>query len=293
MFSRSTLLHLRIPFSFFLMPVYLFALCVSPNIGGGSVLWSFLIIHLLLYPASNGYNSYFDKDEKSIGGLKNPPPVKKDLYYTSILLDVAAIALGLLLVSKEFAAMLLLYGLVSKAYSHPSIRLKKYPIFGWLTVVFFQGIFTFAMSYAGINQFGFENLLQEKVLFPGLLTSLMLFATYPMTQVYQHEEDAKRGDRTMSLILGVKGTFVFALLFFNIAAFGFIYFFVKTFSAFYAVIFIITQGPVVVFFLFWFAAVLRDATNADHRSTMRLNLISSLSLNAFFVFLFLHSGHLI
>src|ERR1044071_1038146 len=145
MLSKSTLLHLRIPFSFFLMPVFLFALCVSPNVSGESLLWSFIIIHLLLYPAINSYNSYFDKDEKSIGGLKDPPPVKKDLYYTSIVLDIAAIVLALVFISKEFAVMLFIYGLASKAYSHPSVRLKKYPIAGWITVVFFQGIFTFVL----------------------------------------------------------------------------------------------------------------------------------------------------
>jgi 1,4-dihydroxy-2-naphthoate octaprenyltransferase len=293
MLSKSTILHLRFPFSFFLMPVYLFALCISPNITADSILWSFLIVHLLLYPASNGYNSYFDKDEKSIGGLKNPPPVRKELYYVSILLDALAIILGLLLISKEFAVMLLVYGLISKAYSHPAVRLKKYPIIGWFTVVLFQGVFTFAMCYAGINKFPFENLLQWKVLFPGFLTSLMFFATYPMTQIYQHDEDRKRGDITMSIRLGIRGTFLFAMAFFTVAAAGFIYYFVTTFSAFYAVIFIITQGPVVVFFLFWFAAVIRDPENADHKSTMRLNFISSFCLNVFFAYLFLHSGHFI
>jgi 1,4-dihydroxy-2-naphthoate octaprenyltransferase len=293
MISRSTILHLRIPFSFFLMPVFLFALCISPNLNGGSILWSFLIIHLLLYPASNGYNSYFDKDEKSIGGLKNPPPVKKELYYVSILFDVAAIVLGLVMVSKEFAVMLFVYGLISKAYSHPAIRLKKYPITGWLTVVLFQGVFTFAMCYAGINKFGFENLVQSKVLFPGFLTSLMFFATYPMTQVYQHEEDLKRGDITMSVKLGIRGTFVFAIMFFTLAAAGFIYYFVTTFSPFYAVVFILTQSPVVLYFLFWFATVVRDPSNADHKSTMRLNFISSLCLNVFFTYLFLDAGNLI
>lgn len=291
MLSKSALLHLRIPFSFFLMPVYLFALCVSPNVTGNSLLWSFIIIHLLLYPASNGYNSYFDKDEKSIGGLKNPPPVKKDLYYVSIIFDVAAILLGLIFVSKEFAVMLFVYGLVSKAYSHPSIRLKKYPVFGWLTVIFFQGIFTFAMSYIGINKFPLTNLLQFKVLFPGLLTSLMLFATYPMTQVYQHEEDATRGDQTISLRLGIKGTFVFAMFFFTLAAFGFVFYFVTSFTAFFAVVFLITQSPVVIYFLAWMAAVFNDPSNADHKSTMRLNFISSLCLNCFFTYLFLDTWH--
>ena len=174
--------------------------------------------------------------------------MKKDLYYVSILFDVAAVVLGLVFISKEFAVMLFVYGMISKAYSHPAVRLKKYPIAGWLTVVVFQGLFTFAMCYVGINKFPFETLAQTKVLFPGVLTSLMLFATYPMTQVYQHEEDTKRGDFTMSVKLGIRGTFFFAMSFFTVAAAGFMYYFVTYFSTFYALVFLVTQSPVVVYF---------------------------------------------
>src|SRR6266481_6813765 len=106
----STLLHLRIPFSYFLLPVYLFALGVSPNFTESRLLWSFVIIHFLLYPASNGYNSYFDKDEKSIGGLKNPPQVNKSLYYVSLLMDLAAICLAYWQISFLFAMMIFVYG---------------------------------------------------------------------------------------------------------------------------------------------------------------------------------------
>jgi hypothetical protein len=41
----------------------------------------------LAFPASNGYNSYFDKDEDSIGLLEKPPEVDISLYYFSILLE--------------------------------------------------------------------------------------------------------------------------------------------------------------------------------------------------------------
>jgi 1,4-dihydroxy-2-naphthoate octaprenyltransferase len=224
-YLRSILLHLRIPFSFFLLPVYLFALAISPNVGESRLIWSFIIIHFLLYPASNGYNSYFDKDEKSIGGLKNPPPVNIGLYATSLLFDLLAVILGFVKVNLLFALMLLVYGLVSKAYSHPAIRIKKYPIGGWLIIGLFQGVFTFLMCYVGINGFEMENLVQAKVLVPGLLTSVMLWGNYPMTQVYQHEEDAKHGDTTISMMLGIRGTFVFVQVLFAVAAVCFVLYF--------------------------------------------------------------------
>jgi 4-hydroxybenzoate polyprenyltransferase len=164
MFSRSTWQHLRIPFSYYLLPVYLFSLSVSANLNQPRLIWVFVIVHLFLYPASNGYNSYFDKDEKSIGGVKNPLPVNKGLYYMSLLFDVIAVILGYVMINLTFAIMLLIYGLISKAYSHPAIRLKKYPIAGWLVVSTFQGLFTFMMCYIGVNKYDFENLWRASVI---------------------------------------------------------------------------------------------------------------------------------
>jgi 1,4-dihydroxy-2-naphthoate octaprenyltransferase len=293
MFSKSAWLHLRIPFSFFLMPVYLFALGISPNFSEPRLIWSFVIIHLFLYPASNGYNSYFDKDESSIGGLKNPPPVNKGLYYLSLLFDVIAIVLGLVKISALFAAMLLVYGLASKAYSHPSVRLKKFPFGGLLTVSFFQGFFTFLLCYVGINNFGLENLLNSRVLIPATLSSVLLVGTYPMTQIYQHEEDAKRGDLTLSFWLGIRGTFVFVLMVFTVAAAGYVYYFYRFYSIHYGFYFLGFLGPVVIYFLGWFFLVLSDPTKANHGNTMRLNFISALCLNAFFIYFFLDASQVL
>lgn len=292
MFSRSAWLHLRIPFSFFLMPVYFFALGISPNFGGSRLLWSWLIIHFFLYPASNGYNSYFDKDEKSIGGLKNPPPVNKGLYCLSLLFDLAAILLGFLKISPLFAVLLLFYGLVSKAYSHPSVRLKKFPIAGWLTVGIFQGFFTFLMCYVGINDFGIENLLNARVLIPATLSTIILLGTYPMTQVYQHEEDAKRGDRTISLLLGVRGTFTFVLIIFTLAAAGYVWYFYSFYELRFGIAFLMFLTPVVIYFLVWFLLVLKNPAKANFAYTMWLNFLSALCLNGFFIWFFLEVSHI-
>ena len=66
---KNILLHLRIPFSFFLLPIYLFALSQSPAVDVTKAWWVFFILHFMLFPASNAYNSYYDKDEGSIGLL--------------------------------------------------------------------------------------------------------------------------------------------------------------------------------------------------------------------------------
>jgi hypothetical protein len=289
MFSRSSWLHLRIPFSFFLLPIYFFSLCISPNFKESSLLWVLLILHIFLYPASNGFNSYFDKDEKSIGGIKNPPPVNKGLYYLALLFDAVAILLGIFKLNWQFGLMLFTYGLASKAYSHPSVRLKKYPIYGWIVTGFFQGFFTVLMCYVGINNYGMETALNSKVLWAGALASLMLWGNYPMTQIYQHEEDLKRGDITLSIKLGVLGTFYFTAAFFTIAVAGFVFFFQTYFDVRYSIYFLAALSPVAIYFGYWFLRTRKDKNQADYTHTMWLNFISAMCLNAFFIYLFLDS----
>ncbi|MCC5928945.1 MAG: UbiA prenyltransferase family protein [Cyclobacteriaceae bacterium] len=287
--SRSSWVHLRIPFSFFLMPVYLFALAVNNAADLFNVIISFIAIHLFLYPASNGYNSYFDKDEKSIGLVEKPPPVKKDLYYTSIAFDVFAIVLGFF-ISPLFALLMLVYGLASKAYSHPWVRLKKYPLMGWFIAGFFQGYFTYIMSIEGINPSGWSVFFQPEIIFPASLCSLLLWGSYPMTQVYQHEEDAERGDKTLSLLLGVRGTFYFTAVVFLMANFAFVFYFYIFYSLKVAIFFQMFLMPVLIYFLRWYSVVHLDKTQADYRHTMELNMISAVCMNSFFVlFAFINS----
>lgn len=289
MFKLSNWKHLRILFSFYLMPVFIFALALTPNLRADRLLIVFVSLHLFLYPSSNGYNSYFDKDEKSIGGLRNPPKVTKGLYFLSLMFFVISLLLGLL-INWHFSIMLLVYSLVSMAYSHPSIRIKKYPYFSWMIAGFFQGCFTFGMAYAGLSGFGWDVFTKSHVLIPGLLTSLMLWGSYPLTQVYQHDEDAKRGDITLSLKLGKKGTFVFSSIWFLVTGLCFSWFFLdrNQESGFFG--FLLAMLPVVLYFLIWFSFVRRDEEKyTNYTWAMWMNRISAIALNIFFIWYFLEN----
>lgn len=283
MFTRSTLLHLRIPFSFFLMPVFVFAWAINPEVELWNLSLVFIALHLFLYPASNGFNSYFDKDEKSIGGLKNPPMVTRDLYYISLIFDFIAIIIGFI-ISWQFALMLFIYGLVSKAYSHPSIRLKKYAFLSWLVAGFFQGAFTFVMAYLGLHEVMLAELGWE-VYTPALLSSALLWGSYPMTQVYQHEEDAKRGDKTLSYKLGITGTFLFTGIIFSICSGLYFWYFLSYFDMRMAWAFLIFLAPVVIYFTVWSFQIVGDESAANYSGTMRLNTVSAVCLNSFFLLL--------
>ena len=286
MIQRSTWLHLRIPFSIFLLPVYLFALSVSSDVKLFPAVFVFIILHFFLYPASNGFNSYFDKDEESIGGLKTPPKVTTELYYVSLMLDLVAVIAGLY-IGWQFAVMLVIYGLVSKAYSHPTVRLKKYAFTGWFIAGVFQGFFTFLMVFMGLNDMAFNDLVhQDDVLFAGGLSTLLLWGSYPMTQVYQHSEDSRRGDQTISLKLGILGTFHFTALIFLVADILFLNFYSSHYSFNHALLFQLFVVPMLVFFMIWYAKVRKYRNEANFKNTMRLNLISSLCLNLFFLLVY-------
>lgn len=292
MSPKDLLLHLRIPFSFFLMPVFWLALSHVQLVNQSHAIWIFLILHVFIYPASNAYNSYIDKDEGSIGGLKTPPKVDIKLFWTSVIVDAIGIFLSLIFISLNFAFLILIYSLVSRAYSWSGIRLKKYPIISWLTVGFFQGgyIFMLVYNYTELIPWSERHDLSytlqhfmESPYFPALLSSIMLWAVYPMTQVYQHKEDAAHGDTTLSIKLGIKGTFMFTGFFFTLAFFGFyLYFGLPNFW-----LFVLFNLPTFGFFSWWFLKVLQNEEAANFKNTMLLNLLASFCLNAFYIWLFI------
>lgn len=282
MLFQSTIQLLRFHFSFFLMPVYWFALSQTPNIQTEAAILIFIILHLFVYPASNGYNSYMDRDTESIGGIKNPMEPTRQLFYVSIILDVVGILLSCL-VSKWFALGIVCYILASRAYSYRGIRLKKYPVTGYLIVMFFQGGVTFFLVMHGSSA---DKMLQVPL--AGIIAAALLIGGfYPLTQIYQHQQDKADGVVTLSMLLGYKGTFVFTAIvyFFSVSALA--YHLISTLQLNSFLIIQIFFLPVLVYFLWWFKKVVQNNSNANFVFTMRMNLLASVCTNAAFIVLFL------
>jgi hypothetical protein len=284
--DKNTFRLLRIPFSFFLMPLFLLALSQSgQSVVEPNVILSFLIIHLLVYPASNGYNSYIDKDEDSIGGIEKPPMPTIHLFYLTLFLDIAALVLSAILIHYTFALCILIYIVASRAYSSKEIRLKKYPVIGFLTVVFFQGAFTYYMAYLGITSQVIS--LTSPTLYLLVACSFQIAGAYPLTQVYQHQQDLKDGVVTISYKLGYIGTFVFTGIMFGITNVFYFFYFdaIEKLTNFYLLqLFFI---PIVVYYVYWFAKVIASTDAANFKNTMRMNLIAALCMNGCFVLLYI------
>ncbi len=274
----STLQLLRFHFSIFLMPVYWFAISQLININRPRAILVFIILHALVYPASNGYNSYMDRDTTSIGGVKKPKQPTKLLFYVTIILDCIAILLSLL-ISTFFALGILLYILASRAYSYRGIRLKKYPVTGYLTVMIFQGAVTFLLVYHGCS----ASFTTEAPMAGMIASSLLIGGFYPLTQVYQHKEDLKDGVKTISYLLGYNGTFIFTGIIYAMSfiAMGYLFFSNLEGKLFY--LFQIFMLPVLVYFFTWFRKVAKDNREANFENTMRMNVIASVCTNLGFI----------
>ncbi|KEQ30963.1 ubiquinone biosynthesis protein UbiA [Pedobacter antarcticus 4BY] len=280
---RSVLLHLRLPFSLFLLPIFLFALSQAPAINNQKAILVFFILHLFIYPASNAYNSYFDKDQGSIALLKTPPQVNKSLFETAVILEWAGVALALL-VNIEFAIAMIVYNSFSKAYSHPKIRIKKYPVLSFLVIFIFQGFFIYYACYKGVSSNSGQ--FSIAIFIAGMICSCLIGASYPLTQIYQHEEDTKRGDKTLSILLGIPGSFVFSAIVFSAGFFLLYYYWGTQHQLFKFYVFIAFAIPLILYFLWWFYQCMKDGKNASYENTMRMTLLSASLMLIYFGWLF-------
>ena len=282
---RSTIQLLRFHFSLFLLPVYLFALSQLDRIDWINAVIVFFILHVLVYPSSNGYNSYMDRDETPIGGLAKPLRPTKQLFYVTILMDIAAISFSLV-ISIYFAMGVLLYILASRAYSYRGIRLKKFPLSGYLIVIVFQGALTFLLTYHGSS---FDKTLQIPF-WAALASSLLIGGYYPLTQIYQHEEDLKDGVVTISYKLGKKGTFVFCGIVFALATAAMFFTFEERGQLQFFFIFAVCMLPMIFFFMQWMTKTWKDPSKADFKNSLRMNLLASGCTTICFLILIILKG---
>ena len=145
-------------------------------------------------------NSVFDKDEGDIGYLDSPPPVPRHLLGFSLVLLCAGQALAFALPWGFRIAYAVCFAL-SLAYSVPPLRFKAVAGVDWLINMWGFGALT---PYATWAATGRALDLGHAMIF---LSFCALFAgLYPLTQLYQLEEDERRGDRTLALMFGLESS---------------------------------------------------------------------------------------
>lgn len=279
---KNPLILLRFPFSIYLLPVFLFAISQASAIDYPKTILVFIILHFLIYPASNGYNSYMDEDTESIGGLEKPPPPSQLLFYITLVMDIVGVLLSLWMIDVMFGTMVFGYIVASRAYSSKAIRLKKYPIISFLTVFLFQGGYTFIMVIIGITSLSVTDVLNSHLVFGAIITSFMIGGGYPLTQIYQFKSDAENGDRTLSMLLNYKGTFFFSIMLFGVASVMLFAYFSRQQNISHFLLFQLFIAPLLVWFFVWMRKVWKNNEAANFKNTMLMNNISAVCLNLFY-----------
>ena len=150
-------------------------------------------------------NSAFDRDEGDVAYLHRPPPPPSHLAgFGLALMSVGLLGSFALPLGYRLAYLACL--VLSVLYSVPPFRLKAVPGADWVINMLGFGTLT---PFAGWAATGLP------VDPAGLLVLLgfcpLFAALYPLTQIYQFEEDARRGDRTLARALGVRRSLLVAV----------------------------------------------------------------------------------
>ena len=151
-------------------------------------------------------NSVFDRDEGDIGYLNAPPALPRYLLHFSVALLVAGQLLAFTLPAGFRIAYAICFAL-SILYSVPPFRFKAVAGVDWVINMWGFGTLTPYAAWAATGRpLDFAHGLV-------LLAFCPLFAgLYPLTQLYQFDEDRRRGDRTLALILGMRASLIVAIV---------------------------------------------------------------------------------
>ncbi len=158
---------------------------------GGLAVWV-----VLLNGGTLAINSAFDNDEGDIGYLDAPPPPPAHLALFGFALMVAGQGIALAL-PRGFAIAYAICFAMSLLYSVPPARLKAVAGADWIINMIGFGALTpyagWALTQLPLSRAGAWALGGFAPLFAAL---------YPLTQLYQLEQDRARGDRTLAIVLG-------------------------------------------------------------------------------------------
>jgi len=278
----NTVKLLRLPFSVFLLPISLFSFYyIQPELSYQLVL-VLVIWHLLVFPSSNGYNSFHDKDEGPIGVLKAPPKPTQLLLQVSNTMDCIAILLSVF-VNIGFALFVIAFIVVSRLYSNRIVRLKKYPVVSFLIVCLCQGSGVFCGNVIGLSSADlFSNV---SVVYSAIACFFFIGTIYPLTQIYQHESDARDDVKTLSILLGKKGTFVFSgFMFVTATLFIYLSFDITALIGNFW-LFNIVMLPATLYFVSWAFRSFRNLAQVNFKNTMTMLVLSSTLNNIYFLIL--------
>jgi 4-hydroxybenzoate polyprenyltransferase len=207
--------HLRLSFNALLSPIYLWGAWSAPTLEEPwRVVLGWIALHVFLYGGTTALNTSIDRDEGPIGGMRHPDPVDDGLLRWSIAVQVAGVPLAWL-VGPAFLVTYVVLGLLAAAYSLPATRWKSRTAGSLAVVALGQGgVGSLAGWWAAVGPHAAPGavLASPGPWWAALAAGLLVVGQYVVSQAYQVDEDARRGDRTLPVLLGPRRALRLALV---------------------------------------------------------------------------------
>lgn len=173
----------------------------------------FLNVHILLFGGATAYNSWWDKDTGPVGGLKNPPKMSRWMHPVSLLFMFAGLMFSIS-VGYGYALIFLTSLILFWLYSTPLARWKGEPHLSLLAIAISTGFNSVLMGALAAG-----GAISMNLLLGATGATLILLSLYPVSQIFQMEEDRKRKDQTFALQYGVEGVKMFFFITFTLGSF--------------------------------------------------------------------------
>jgi 1,4-dihydroxy-2-naphthoate octaprenyltransferase len=276
--AHTLFIHLRLQFQILLAPIFLWGYFLAGGQPDLTFLVAFIAFHLCLYGGTTAFNSYYDRDEGPIGGLEKPPPVVEALLPFSLIIQGIGAVLAAL-INLPFLIIYLVIFIMGFAYSHPRTRWKGRPLGGLITVAIGQGVLASLGGWVVAN----PNLASiDRLHWLGLLAAAAItVGIYPLTQIYQIDEDLARGDLTFAAWVGPRGSFIYAISVLTLAAAALLFVILRLLGP-------LNAGIVALFYLGLLAVIVHWALTYDNtqiianfRRVMKIYMITSLGFIGF------------
>lgn len=206
---KHFILHLRLHYQLFILSGgFLLGGLLADQMNTAQFWKQFLNVHVLLFGGATAYNSFWDKDEGPIGGLKKPPKMTTWMHRVSLIFMYAGLLWSLSMGTMYFLVFglsLLLFWL----YSTPHSRWKGHPELSLVAIAVSTGANSVILGVLAA-----DGAISINILLGSTGAALILLSIYPISQIYQGDEDSRRGDRTFFIKYGLTSVKIFyAVLF--------------------------------------------------------------------------------
>ncbi len=271
------LLHLRLHYQLFILPGgFLLGGLMADQMNTAQFWLQFINVHIFLFGGATAFNSFWDKDEGPIGGLKNPPEMTEWMRVASLAMMFVGWAWSVtfgLIYFVIYGVSLLLFWL----YSTPLARWKSHPYLSLLAIAISTGLNSVLLGTIAAG-----GSITISVTISAFGASFILLSLYPVSQIYQIDQDKKRGDRTFAIEYGIDGVKFFFVISY---LFGLILFSAGLLQVY--------TYPAVIFFILGLISgvillrlLLRlKGMESEYSSVMKMKFLASLSFVIFLLIL--------